>query len=47
MRKIEVGDKWEVLESISKFSGNTMIVTKILKDNFRRVREDMIYILKP
>ena len=42
MRKIEVGDKWEVLDSTSKFSHGTMTVTKILKDNRKREREDMI-----
>lgn len=43
MRKIEIGDKWEVLDSTSKFSHNTMVVTKILKDNRKFEREDVIY----
>lgn len=43
MIKIGVGDKWQVLESTSKFSGSTMTVTKILKDGSRRKREDTIY----
>lgn len=41
--KIEVGDKWRVIESSSKFSDNTMTITKILKDGFGHEREDTIY----
>jgi len=48
MEKIEVGDKWQVLDSTSKFSHNTMTVTKISQDGRklsgkRLEREDMIY----
>lgn len=48
MRKIEVGDKWQVLDSASKFARNIMTVTKILKVDRklagkRLEREDVIY----
>lgn len=48
MEKIEVGDKWQVLDSTSKFAHNIMTVTKILKDGRklagrRLEREDVIY----
>lgn len=43
MREIKVGDKWRVIDSTSKFSYNTMTVTKILKDSGRRERENVVY----